>query len=159
MRDEFDDIRELIRSERPIVPREEARRSAIFAALARFDGDRLSHRLWGLLKRSEKMSSMKLSHVLMAGTSLAVLTFAVVNTGALYQTFRSDIGKPHTVVPVTKPAKNEAPIAKLDGEAPVVELEKKMRERALPQSEESLPVPLQAPSKLSSDALAPPLAG
>ena len=101
MRDEFDDIRELIRSERPIVPREEARRLAIFAALARFDenhatarqgirfGDRLSDRLRGLLKWSGKMSSMKLSHVLMAGTSLAVLTFAVLNTGALYQTFRS----------------------------------------------------------------------
>ena len=95
MSDELDDIKKLLRAEPLVMPREDARRTAITAAIARFDeknlvrsqgtasSTRLSDRLRGLFKRSQRMPTIRLSHVLMAGTSLAVLTLVVVSSGAL----------------------------------------------------------------------------
>src|SRR5438067_2323816 len=97
MSDGFDDIKKLLRAEEPVTARRDMRETTITAAMARFDArnlarakgiasrTRLSDRLGGLFKRSQTMSTIRLSHVLMAGTSLAVLTIVVVNSGAFHQ--------------------------------------------------------------------------
>src|SRR5262245_52006864 len=95
MSDELDHLKELFRAEVAPVPRDEARKNALAAAMASFDernmtpvqgsalGDRLSRWLTGLFKRSDQMSTLRLSHVLIAGSSLAVLGLVVVGSGLL----------------------------------------------------------------------------
>src|SRR5437868_14828408 len=111
MSDEFDDIKKLLRAEEPVVPREDARQSAVAAAMARFNAKNLGHsqgiasrtrlsdRLRGLFKRSRRMSTIRLSHVLMAGTSLAVLTVVVVNSGAFHQLSQPTISNDEKLEP------------------------------------------------------------
>ncbi|CAN5305685.1 VWA domain-containing protein [soil metagenome] len=94
---EDDDLKDIFRSEPVPPPREGARAVTITVAMARFDEKnraasqgaairpRLRDRVRGLIRGSHKMQSLKLSHVLMAGTSLAVLSIAVLNVGQLYQ--------------------------------------------------------------------------
>jgi Ca-activated chloride channel family protein len=129
MNDELDDIRKLLRAEPPVTPREHARRTAIGAAMARFDEKylartqgianraRLIDRLRGFIKRSRRMPTIRLSHALMAGTSLAVLTLVVINSGVLHQAYQPILRGDEAVEPPV--AKPNQPIASADKKAKI----------------------------------------
>jgi Ca-activated chloride channel family protein len=129
MNDEFDDLKNVIRKEEPILPSDDARRAAITQAMARFDeknrvasqglglGARLTDRLRGLFKRSGRMSTIRISHALMAGTSLAVLALVVVNTGLVQRLSQSNLADNEKIeLPVTSP-REKAKIAPAKREA------------------------------------------
>src|SRR5438552_8292240 len=95
MTDELDQLKAQFRAEKDIRPRPAAKAAGIEAALARYDkifskrsqgtarGLRLIERVRGLIRGSTKMHGLKLSHGLMAGASLAVITLVAVNSGLL----------------------------------------------------------------------------
>ena len=90
MTDELDQAREAFRRELPVEARPAAREVAIANAMAGFadlsrkrqgSGALMRLRRWmgGITSGRTPMHSLKLNHYLMAGSSLAVLTFAVVS--------------------------------------------------------------------------------
>jgi len=95
MTDEFDELKARFRAEKGPNPEPQAKAAGIVRAMARYDeifstrsqgkarGLRLIERVRGLIPGSTKMHGLKLSHGLMAGASLAVLTLVVVNSGLL----------------------------------------------------------------------------
>jgi Ca-activated chloride channel homolog len=95
MRDEFEDLKKAFRAEAPIAADEAAKRRAISAAMTVYDRNfsasaqgsarpvRLMDRVRGIFRGSPNMQGIRLSHALMAGTSLAVLTLVAVNSGLL----------------------------------------------------------------------------
>jgi Ca-activated chloride channel family protein len=95
MTDESDDLKRHFRAETGLNPRPEAKAAGIARAMDRFDeifsrssqgtarGARLIQRVGGFILGSTKMHGLKLSHGLMAGASLAVLTLVIVNSGRL----------------------------------------------------------------------------
>jgi Ca-activated chloride channel family protein len=97
MTDELGQLKAQFRAEKDIRPRPAAKAAGIEAALARYDkifskrsqgtapGFRLIERVRGLIRGSTKMHGLKLSHGLMAGASLAVITLVAVNSGLLRQ--------------------------------------------------------------------------
>jgi Ca-activated chloride channel family protein len=99
MNGELDEFRKAFRAEAPIVPRREAREEAIAAAARRYSensaqasqgnasGLRLMNRLRGFIQRSTSMHSIKLTHALMAGTSIAVLGLAVISVSQMRDAF------------------------------------------------------------------------
>jgi Ca-activated chloride channel family protein len=110
MADELDELKALFRSETPIVPREAAKRLAIAEAEARYQkkilestqGLGVLKRLTGWVKgnnRSRYMHQIRVSHMLMAGASLAAISLVVVN--ANWDRFRQQAGLPvpETVAP------------------------------------------------------------
>ena len=95
MRDEFEDLKSAFRAEAPVAADEAAKRWAILSAMAAYDRNfsartqgsappvRLMDRVRGIFRGSPNMQGIRLSHALMAGTSLAVLTLVAVNSGLL----------------------------------------------------------------------------
>ncbi|MGE3874997.1 MAG: von Willebrand factor type A domain-containing protein [Parvibaculaceae bacterium] len=95
MTDELDDIKARFRAEAEPGAGLEAKAAGIAKAMDRYDeifsrssqgkarGRRLIERVRGVFLGSTKMHGLKLSHGLMAGASLAVLTLVVVNSGLL----------------------------------------------------------------------------
>jgi len=95
MTDEFDQVKARFRAEKEIKPDAAAKAAGIKAALARYDEIflqssqgkerrlRLIERVRGLFLGSSKMHGLKLSHGLMAGASLAVITLVAINSGLL----------------------------------------------------------------------------
>ena len=95
MNGEHEELKKVFREEMPVLPRPEARQAAIARAALRFSeessqasqgnaaGVRLMDRLRGYIQRSRPMHSIKLSHALLAGTSLAVIGLAVINVSHL----------------------------------------------------------------------------
>lgn len=95
MTDESDELKRHFRTEVKLDPRPEAKAAGIARAMDRYDeifprsfqgkarGARLIHRVRGFILGSTKMHGLKLSHGLMAGASLAVLTLVIVNSGLL----------------------------------------------------------------------------
>lgn len=95
MTDELDHLKAQFRAEKDIRPSAAAKAAGIEAALARYgeiflkpsqgraNGPRLIERVRGVLFGSTKMHGLKLSHGLMAGASLAVITLVAVNSGLL----------------------------------------------------------------------------
>jgi Ca-activated chloride channel family protein len=95
MTDELYHLKAQFRAEEDIRPREAARTAGIEAAMDRYDeiflkrskgrahGPRLIERVRGVLLGSIKMHGLKLSHGLMAGASLAVITLVAINGGLL----------------------------------------------------------------------------
>src|ERR1043165_977111 len=95
MTDEFDHVKARFRAESEIRPDAAAKAAGIKAALARYDEIflqrpqgkagrlRLIERVRGLFLGSSKMHGLKLSHGLMAGASLAVITLVAINSGLL----------------------------------------------------------------------------
>jgi Ca-activated chloride channel family protein len=91
MSGELDHIRAAFREESPILPSPAARAAAIARATAAFaqdsearrqgmrPGTRLMDRLKGFIRRSHTMPSIRLTHSLLAGSSLAVLGLVVLN--------------------------------------------------------------------------------
>ncbi|MGE4248461.1 MAG: von Willebrand factor type A domain-containing protein [Parvibaculaceae bacterium] len=95
MTDEFDDLKARFRAETGPSPDPQAKAAGIAKAMARYDeifsassqgkarDRRLIERVRGLILGSTKMYGLKLSHGLMAGASLAVISLVVVNSGLL----------------------------------------------------------------------------
>ena len=95
MTDELDDIRKRFRAEKVQMPEPVAEARGIARAMDRYDeifsrasqgkarDRRLISRVRGLILGSTKMHGLKLSHGLMAGASLAVITLVIVNSGLL----------------------------------------------------------------------------
>src|SRR5689334_13774375 len=95
MTDEFDDLKRQFRAETGLAPEARAKAAGIARAMDRYDEifsqgsqgkarrARLIERVRGFILGSTKMHGLKLSHGLMAGASLAVLTLVVVNSGLL----------------------------------------------------------------------------
>jgi Ca-activated chloride channel family protein len=95
MTDEFDDIKQHFRAETDPAPEPVAEARGIARAMNRYDeifsrtsqgkarDRRLISRVRGLILGSTKMHGLKLSHGLMAGASLAVITLITVNSGLL----------------------------------------------------------------------------
>jgi Ca-activated chloride channel family protein len=95
MNGELDEFRDAFRKEAPIRPGAAAREEAIARASEAFaqenartaqgieSGNRLMNRLKGFIQRSRSMHSIRLSHALMAGTSIAVIGLAIVNVSHL----------------------------------------------------------------------------
>ncbi len=95
MTDEFDDLKRHFRAEIGLNPGPEAKAAGIARAMDRYDeifsqssqgkarGARQIQRVRGFILGSTKMHGLKLSHGLMAGASLAVLTLVIVNSGLL----------------------------------------------------------------------------
>jgi Ca-activated chloride channel family protein len=91
MTEDFADLKDLIRSETAIEQRQAAREAAIAAAMAHYEKnvaisqgtagrDRLMAWVRGFIRGKHTMHSMKFNRALMAGSSLAVLTIAVIVT-------------------------------------------------------------------------------
>jgi Ca-activated chloride channel homolog len=107
MTDEFHDLKQQFRAEKGLNPRPAAKTAGIARAMDRYDeifskrsqgkakGLRLITQVRGLILGSTKMHGLKLSHGLMAGASLAVITLVVVNSGLL----REAQNIPFTVTP------------------------------------------------------------
>lgn len=118
MTDDFDPLKAPFRAEAP-KPDPAAKAAGIAAAMAAYDEifsdshqgsrakPRLMTRVRGFLSGSTKMHGLRLSHGLMAGASLAVITLIAVNSGMLREPQR-------LTVPTPEPAKNagQAPKAK-----------------------------------------------
>jgi Ca-activated chloride channel family protein len=95
MTDQLDELKRRFRAERELTPEAAAKAAAIAMAMDRYNENfsersqgrakrrRLIERVRGLIPGSTKMHGLKLSHGLMAGASLAVITLVVVNTGLL----------------------------------------------------------------------------
>ena len=95
MTDELDQLKAQFRSEGDVKPRATAKTAGMEAALARYDeifsrssqgkvnGPRLIERVRGFVFGSIKMHGLKLSHGLMAGASLAVISLVAINSGLL----------------------------------------------------------------------------
>ena len=94
MTDKLDQARETFRRELPVEARPAAREAAIANAMATFadysrkpQGSgalmRLKRWMGGITSGRTTMHSLKLNHYLMAGSSLAVLTFAAATSAAL----------------------------------------------------------------------------
>jgi len=95
MTDELDQLKAEFCAEEDITPRAAAKAAGIEAAMDSYDdifskrsqgranGLRLIERARGVLFGSTKMHGLKLSHGLMAGASLAVITLVAVNSGLL----------------------------------------------------------------------------
>jgi Ca-activated chloride channel family protein len=95
MTDEFDDIKARFRAEEDPSPDPQMKAIGIARAVHRYDeifserskgkarAFRLIERMRGFILGSTKMHGLKLSHGLMAGASLAVITLVVVNSGLL----------------------------------------------------------------------------
>jgi len=90
MTDELDHAREAFRREHPVEARHAAREAAIAEAMVAFanlsrtpqgSGALARLRLWmrGIISGRTPMHSLRLNHLLMAGSSLAVITIAVVS--------------------------------------------------------------------------------
>ena len=140
MTDELDQLKAQFRAEKDIRPRPAAKAAGIEAALARYDeifskrsqgtarGLRLIERVRGLIRGSTKMHGLKLSHGLMAGASLAVITLVAVNSGLLREAptlpstpsldqESSAIPEPTTLEKKDEPAKTAARQAAGENEA------------------------------------------
>lgn len=118
MTDDFDPLKAPFRGAAP-KPDPAAKAAGIEAAMAAYDEifakasqgsrakPRLMTRVRGFLSGSTKMHGLRLSHGLMAGASLAVITLIAVNSGMLREPQR-------LTVPAPEPAKNagQAPKAK-----------------------------------------------
>ncbi|WP_119391177.1 vWA domain-containing protein [Taklimakanibacter lacteus] len=97
MTDELDHIKARFRAETAIEPDAAAKAAGIAAAMAHYDenfskasqgkasGPRLIERVRGVLFGSSKMHGLKLSHGLMAGASLAVISLVAINSGLLHE--------------------------------------------------------------------------
>lgn len=124
MTDEVEGLKRILREAPPIVAPDAARQAAIDAAMARFDeirrsrqgtavGSRLMDRVWGALHGNRKMHTIRLSHLLMAGTSVAVLAIVIVNTATLQRfadgTASGDIRLARPILPAPKPLEEPAP--------------------------------------------------
>ena len=95
MTDEFDDMKRQFRAETGLAPEAAAKALGIARAMDRYDeifsqssqgkarGARLIDRVRGFILGSRKMHGLKLSHGLMAGASLAVISLVIVNSGLL----------------------------------------------------------------------------
>ena len=95
MNDELDALKQLVKRERPILPRPDSRRRAISAAVARFEtlnrtarqGSPLTDRLKAAASAARealfRRRSMRLTLALAGSASLAVLALAIINTAQL----------------------------------------------------------------------------
>src|SRR4029079_9376944 len=95
MTDEFDRLKRHFRAETGLAPRPEAKAAGLARAMDRYDeifsqgsqgkarGSRLTAWVRGFALGSTKMHGLKLSHGLMAGASLAVITLVILNSGLL----------------------------------------------------------------------------
>src|SRR5262245_58139931 len=95
MTDHFDDLKARFRAETVPGPGQETKAVGIARAMQHYDEifsessqgkarhRRLIKRVRGLILGSTKMHGLKLSHGLMAGTSLAVISLIAVNSGLL----------------------------------------------------------------------------
>jgi Ca-activated chloride channel family protein len=95
MTDEFDHLKRHFRAETGLAPRPEAKAAGLARAMDRYDEifsqrsqgkagrRRLTAWVRGFVLGSTKMHGLKLSHGLMAGASLAVITLVIVNSGLL----------------------------------------------------------------------------
>jgi Ca-activated chloride channel family protein len=121
MTDDFDDLNAPFRGEKP-RPDPAAKAAGIEAAMAAYDEifskasqgtaarPRLMTRVRGFLSGSTKMHGLRLSHGLMAGASLAVITLIAVNSGMLRE--------PHKLaIPTLEPQENSGGAAKSKEEA------------------------------------------
>jgi Ca-activated chloride channel family protein len=151
MTDEFDELKRHFRAEGEMRPSEAAQAAGIAKAMDRYDeifsrtsqgkakGLRLIQRVRGLIPGSKKMHGLKLSHGLMAGASLAVITLVVVNSGLLREvqnfpvTVAPDQDEEATPEPkkadlkertdVAKPAESEIDMLAENAPAPLPNLE------------------------------------
>ncbi|MFN4140433.1 vWA domain-containing protein [Aestuariivirga sp.] len=93
---ELDDYRRLFREEEPVRPDEGGRAEAIDAAMAHFGKisvpsqetvrrTRLKHRIATIWNGRKSMRTLKLSHALMAGASLAAVTLLLAGSPALHR--------------------------------------------------------------------------
>jgi Ca-activated chloride channel homolog len=89
MDDDLNELKQLFREEPVIAPRKAARDFAITEAVQIFEKNlevsqgsgfvtRLTKRVVGIIRRRDRMHSLKLNHMLMAGTSVAVLAAGLV---------------------------------------------------------------------------------
>ena len=141
MRDELDDLKAALRAEKPVGADEMSKRRAISAAMAAYDRNfsaraqgrpepiRLMDRVRGIFRGSPNMQGIRLSHALMAGTSLAVLTLVAVNSGVLRLAEQMPVGGEKQVqqpvinetrdqqAQLSKPEVKEEPAKKLDDES------------------------------------------
>jgi Ca-activated chloride channel family protein len=146
MNDELDPIRAAFRKESSPLPRDAARDDAISVAVQEFRthhqmraqgtavGGRLMNRVKGYIERSLSMQSIKLSHALIAGSSIAVLGLVII--GSSHQPLlNAGFGRQDPVgVPAISESKTMA-----DQNVPVD------RERDETAEEEIAPAPLAAP--------------
>ncbi|MGE0149536.1 MAG: von Willebrand factor type A domain-containing protein, partial [Parvibaculaceae bacterium] len=159
MTDEFDELKARLRADAVPGPRQEARAAGIARAMGRYDeifsrrsqgkagSGRLIERVRGLIPGSTRMHGLKLSHGLMAGASLAVISLAVVNSGLL----REAQNIPVTTSPdqdeatagrkqaepgadAAKPEESEADRTAQPAPLPTLELRAKLAPRARSQS-------------------------
>jgi Ca-activated chloride channel family protein len=171
MNGELDHEKALFRAEEPIVPRATARREAIAAAMAQFSKknsrtaqgmrteNRLMNRLKGFIQRSISMQSIRLSHALMAGTSIAVLGLVVLNVS--HMPGMVAVNEPENVVetpPVTPPVQDEGR-SRQDGQLAIGKAEEKAKADASAKAQQPV---TQSSAVLSQDeaesAVAPPSA-
>ena len=121
MTDEFDHIKKHFRGEKDLSPDPAAKAEGMARAMGRYDeifskasqgkarGLRLIERVRGLIPGSTKMHGLKLSHGLMAGASLAVITLVTVNSGLLreVQNISLPTAPDQDVVKMAEPKKAE----------------------------------------------------
>ncbi len=114
MTDDLENLRQLFRDETAIIPREAARDIAIAEAMQRFQeisrgtqgtarGNRLMRGMRGFIGRRQFMHSLRFNHILMAGSSLAVLTIAVVGTSQFTRFETARISGQETLAPPPPP--------------------------------------------------------
>lgn len=112
---DFDDLKKLFHDEAPIRADEPARADAIAAAMAHAEkisadsqeaGVAPRLRIWmaNIWNRRKHMRSFNLSHTLMAGASLAVLSLLVVGSPALQQLMKENAVAPPPAAPSNQPS-------------------------------------------------------
>ncbi len=161
MTDELDHLKARFRAENEIVPDAAARSAGIEAAMASYDENffralqgnvprpRLIERVRGVLFGSFKMHGLKLSHGLMAGASLAVITLVAVNSGLLREVRNIPIsGGPDRDGGATTQANKE--LKSKDGESTVAAPEQAARQDDKSNAGKISPAPL--PESLALNA-------
>lgn len=132
MTDEFDQLKAPFRAEAAPEPDPSARAAGIKAAMAAYDEifskasqgneirPRLIARVRGFLFGSTKMHGLRLSHGLMAGASLAVITLVAVNSGILRETRNTLFIEDQPGLPAEAEKKEKPDIARqrVDGQLP-----------------------------------------
>jgi Ca-activated chloride channel family protein len=169
MTDEFDPLKAPFRGEAP-KPDPAAKAAGIAAAMAAYDEifakasqgtrakPRLMTRVRGFLSGSTKMQGLRLSHGLMAGASLAVITLIAVNSGILREPKKSFYVEEPPALPteIDSKAKKAEPRQRTDASAERKEIVEQLQAVPKPAPEVSGGLGLGMPKSESvADAIAP----
>lgn len=136
MSNELDKLEKAFRDEGPILPREEVRQHAIFAAMERFDAEQLNadqgnalgtrlkaqgNKLLDAIRRRQSMTltTEKLGYFLTGGASLAAMALIGINTGLIPEITRQQGWLDGAPATIKEEARQEQPSLDLNKHAAV----------------------------------------